>query len=105
MVDYVTMLKIVHKDLEDLDEKAVRSKNNIWKLNKARDHDDVDIKALLTRVTSLEERLTKAEKEIKEQDGAIVILSVERGKTNCFLSSTRPSGWNHREPTDTGGKG
>ena len=80
MVDYVTMLKIIHSDLQDLDEKADRFKHDIWKLNKAKDHNDDDIKALLTRVTSLEERLTKVEKEIKEQDGwwATSFPSMER---------------------------
>ena len=72
-------LKIVHSDLQDLDEKAERFKHDIRKLNKAKDHNDVDIKALLTRVTSLEQQLTKAEKNIKEQDGAIFILTVVRG--------------------------
>ena len=72
-------MKIVHSDLQDLDEKAERFKHDIRKLNKVKDHNDVDIKALLTRVTSLETRLTKAEKELKEQDGAIFILTVVRG--------------------------
>ena len=79
MVDYVATLKIVHSDLQDLDEKAERFKHDIWKLNKAKDHNDVDIKALLTRVTSLEQRLAKVEKNVKEQDGAIFILTVVRG--------------------------
>ena len=79
MVDYVTTLKIVHTDLQDLDEKAKGFKRDIRKLRKVDDHNDVDIKALLTWVTSLETRLTKVEKELKEQDGAIFILTVVRG--------------------------
>ena len=72
MTDYVVTLRIVHNDLQDLDEKVEKFKSQIRKLNKARDENDNDIKRLLTRVSSLEERLTKAEKEIKEQDGSWV---------------------------------
>ena len=88
-------LRIVHNDLQDLDEKVEKFKSQICKLNKVRDKNDDDIKRLLTRVSSLEERLTKAEKEIKEQDSSWVTSIPIVWKTDLRLSSIRSPGRDH----------
>ena len=60
----------MNDDIKELIEKGDRHRKDILKLRRANDSTDVDIKALLTRMTALETRVLKAEARVMNQDGS-----------------------------------